>query len=140
MITGQQKETIHSSSIFPLAKMSMGTDHIRKGAHSSYIKKAKSGRQFDGVIQGASVGLWAEGHLFGSDEYPDGIWIETARILKVSNVLAIGCWIETLDGKRYLISEPTDKNWYELLSEYLDINSDVITPIHAKVWGSNEQT
>ena len=86
------------------------TKRIKKGAHTSYVSLTKKGNMFDGVIQFADVATTASGYIFGSSEFKDGEYIETSEVIKINSILAVGDWIETKNGSRYLISD-IDENW-----------------------------
>jgi hypothetical protein len=63
-------------------------------------------RKYDGVLQDADfMGSTVCGHIFGAgDRFEDGAFIETSEVVRVSQVLSVGWFVETVNRSRYLIS------------------------------------
>jgi hypothetical protein len=79
-----------------LTRMSYGED----------LKISVNGVKYDGVLQDIDyMGRGVCGTIYGNESsFEDGTFIETSEVVRVSNVLSSGWFIETLSGSRYLIS------------------------------------
>lgn len=71
----------------------------------SSMTPGSDGKVFSGILQGADVMPFASGYLFGSEDYPDGTYMDTAEIVATGRHPALGCFVETSDQKRYVIAD-----------------------------------
>lgn len=88
-------------------KISPATQYMRSNMCNGELTPTKTtGNKFDGVIQDADViGNRVTGHIFGATpRFEDGTFIETSEVVRVSNILSAGWFVETVSGSRYLIS------------------------------------
>lgn len=77
---------------------------VSRTINSNLIKTA-NGRAFDGVLQDATIGMYAVGHIFGATpRFESGAFIGTSEIVNVGHVPANGYYIETINGSRYLVA------------------------------------
>lgn len=77
---------------------------VSRAINSNLVETA-SGLAFDGVLQDATIGMNAVGHIFGATpRFESGAFIETSDIVNVGHVPANGYYIETLNHSRYLVA------------------------------------
>lgn len=101
-----------------------------------------SGRKYDGVLQDATfMGKGICGFIFGATpRFEPGVFVETSEVIKVSQILASGWFVETVNGSRYLISSvcfnPTLPNTTKSveacakhMQNFISINSDHFAPL-----------
>ncbi|MEH6473653.1 MAG: hypothetical protein V7752_20710 [Halopseudomonas sp.] len=107
--------------------------------HIFWMVTSKSGNYFDGVLQDAGVGAQATGHLFGSERFAEGAFVETSTVVQVGEVIGIGPYVETESGHRYLVSSVEVNphldvdNWLMNKRRHLAINKEYFKPLQ---WSS----
>ncbi|SED36394.1 hypothetical protein SAMN05216178_6949 [Pseudomonas saponiphila] len=80
---------------------------------------------FDGILSDAFVMRAAVGHAYDVEGYAPGEWIRTAEVTKTGSLINYD-FIETADGKRYLIHRhecPDAKRSFEHIGRVIAVNS-----------------